>query len=544
MPSTYHIAINLGNGRFARAYTVEGLGAFRLAGAVDVDLDGDRDLVAGRTVWFNRGTFAIDPQPDVSGTLPTEPYDLYDFDHDGDPDVLANTGFVLRNDGTGNLSREPEQIPWGPAGAWYAREGYRGDFDGDGDEDRIVEQADLNGLIGMRLMLNTGGGGFVDGGLAVANGVRFVQTTSSSHRTDLWHVTGDVDGDGDLDIVQGAPTGVAGVTVWWNDGFGHFTQGPISGVAHAPRFLIDLDVDGFLDLVTTLRIGWGDGQGNFLPGPSFSGWAEPNHDLLDVGDLNADNLPDIAFFERGVGDRVLVYLNQGNRTFVERSVQNVYASALWPRGVEIHDFDRDGHQDLLVWPGYWVDGRRNAVFLFGDGSGWFPRRSLQMLDVRAKPADLDGDGDLDVVGASVSRGVPARPFVDGYRLQYGVSTATAAGFAPTLGASGPFLAGAGIEVSLTGAPGAAFVALGVGGAPATLPGFPLPGLVGHVSPVDVVIGLVAAGVPGEEGTGRLRIPVSVPASMAGKAVFLQAWVLDSATLTQLLQTNGLGLVFG
>ena len=66
------------------------------------------------------------------------------------------------------------RLPAAPPGTFWQMEGYRGDFDGDGDTDLIVAHQDPYSFLGMRLFKNTGGGAFVDGGYALPAGTGFV----------------------------------------------------------------------------------------------------------------------------------------------------------------------------------------------------------------------------------------------------------------------------------------------------------------------------------------------------------------------------------
>ena len=72
---------------------MRGLGATTLAGCVDVDGDGDRDLVGGRTVIFNPGDIREVLTTGGSSISRYEPLD--DIDRDGDPDSGLFLGQVF-----------------------------------------------------------------------------------------------------------------------------------------------------------------------------------------------------------------------------------------------------------------------------------------------------------------------------------------------------------------------------------------------------------------------------------------------------------------
>lgn len=104
----------------------------------DMDGDGDADIVTanGPTPLAGAGTLNLIRR--TGGVFQTTPYaipyaahvHLRDLDQDGDRDVVVGRTILL-NDGAGNLSAGPV-----PAGAPQILELKPGDFDGDGDVDQ------------------------------------------------------------------------------------------------------------------------------------------------------------------------------------------------------------------------------------------------------------------------------------------------------------------------------------------------------------------------------------------------------------------------
>jgi hypothetical protein len=71
-PSTFHVCVGDGTGGFDTSVQFAGMGAHHIAGAIDFDDDGDLDLVAGRTVLFNRTTIGrtyCDSSANSSGNM-------------------------------------------------------------------------------------------------------------------------------------------------------------------------------------------------------------------------------------------------------------------------------------------------------------------------------------------------------------------------------------------------------------------------------------------------------------------------------------------
>ncbi|MCB9656075.1 MAG: VCBS repeat-containing protein [Sandaracinaceae bacterium] len=226
-----------------------------------------------------------------------------------------------------------------------------------------------------------------------------------------WAQFGDVDGDGDLDLV----TDDRFRPVWINDGTGVFSAvvdsalaGPDDGpsVVRA-RAMSDLDDDGDLDVV---YVGSGpghvwlnDGAGHFTDsGQALSG---DRGQSVALGDVDGDGDTDMLVFNfasrSGQGaepDRV--WLNDGTGHF-DDSGQRLSGSVLSTHGA-LGDVDGDGDLDAVV------GGFGGGLVWLNDGAGTFrdSGQRLDILDARALSlGDLDGDGDIDVFMTGFGEGV-------------------------------------------------------------------------------------------------------------------------------------------
>jgi uncharacterized repeat protein (TIGR01451 family) len=204
---------------------------------------------------------------------------------------------------------------------------------------------------------------------------------------------GDVDGDGDLDMVCGHSIRTA---LFTNQGNFGFTETNISSNVPNDIGLGDLNGDGSLDIFLAVsgpnRIRFNDGMGG------FSGTGSPiaNEDsrAVALGDVDADGDLDAAVGNLNVSNRI--WLNDGTGNFSSgASVGGASAT----EDIALGDFDRDGFLDLFI---VHSGNQRNQLF-FNNGAGGyadsgqvFPNEDSFGVDL----GDLNGDGWLDAVVAN------------------------------------------------------------------------------------------------------------------------------------------------
>lgn len=283
--------LNDGSGKFTdtgQKLTQYGHGV----GVADLDGDGDLDAAIAchqfRTpskVYLNDGAGVFQEVQDLGdAAISGAELNLLDLNGDGDLDVhimyYDPNGVpdkVYLNDGHAHftdsgLSLNEETIAWG-------------DLDGDGDVDYFGKRWD----VGYGVMLNDGNGRFsagwqMDDSRATLGGVALA----------------DLDGDGDLDalVTNGLrSTGARPSQVFWNDGTGQFTDSgqQLNETLGAELAVGDLDGDGDLDVVVANmdlpnEVWLNDGSGTFTDSGLRLGEVPPRgHSTKpSLGDLDGD----------------------------------------------------------------------------------------------------------------------------------------------------------------------------------------------------------------------------------------------------------------
>ncbi|MFT7619247.1 MAG: hypothetical protein ACI97A_002897 [Planctomycetota bacterium] len=286
--STFMIAHNDGTGIFTNSVTMPGLGADRLAGAVDIENDGDIDLIAGRCVYYADGPL-IEP---VVGIGPLGGFGLQgptDIDGDFDADFLGNINTARLNLANGTFVDSPMSIQ-APSGFVFDHVLCHGDFDNDGHIDFLCQKLDAGTLsfVDMHLIQGNGNGLYVDAGPCTAAGTMFTDSLGLPVNP-KWSLAADVNNDGNIDFVGGTENNVGASLVWVNDGNGFFTAGSSAGPVAQ---VVDLDGDGLNDIIgQDASVRWGKSDGTWFAGQGAGPWPSLTIQVVDYESDGLLNLP-------------------------------------------------------------------------------------------------------------------------------------------------------------------------------------------------------------------------------------------------------------
>ncbi len=394
-PSIFSTGIPIATG-FVRANSVV---------AVDLDADGDRDVVAtaqddGIATHENlNGLGIFGPGTNVVAALP-EAVDAADFDGDGDLDPLsASIGdgkiawYENRLNTGGPFGNTAISIPsYGVFSAAAA------DVDGDGDPDVLAVSG------GLDWYENTDG-------LASFGASQAISTQAAFNRT---AVSADLDGDGDLDVLSGATVLVAFAASpqieWYEnvDGFGSFGPQQIVTTDLAGASMVsaaDLSGDGEQDVLAALltdgEVVWYENAGSaasFTTEKVITTALFGPTDAL-AADLDGDGDADVMASSQS-DDTIAWHENtDGLGTF---GAQQVVTTAVdFPDSIVATDLGGDGDLDLLFTA---FVGDTVGWFENTDGLGAFGPENVVSTQfdgpTSAVAADLDGDGDEDLLSSS------------------------------------------------------------------------------------------------------------------------------------------------
>jgi FG-GAP-like repeat len=132
---------------------------------------------------------------------------------------------------------------------------------------------------------------------------------------------------------------------------------------------------------------------------------------VPVTDLNRDGRPDFVALFAQQHESIVAFLNTGKLAFETRTIYAAPHPNWGSSGIELVDLDKDGDLDVLYTHGDTFDDfvlkpYHGIQWLENTGTFPFVEHALATLPgaQRAQAADMDGDGDLDIVAAAMIAG--------------------------------------------------------------------------------------------------------------------------------------------
>jgi hypothetical protein len=400
-----YVAVMLGNadGTFKAPVSYPTAGTASVAATID-DVNGDNipDLIVASddqhiSVLIGKGdgtfgaatSFAAPlPGSAIPSNTPILALITADLRGIGKKDIVCSNGLVLLGNGNGTFtSLATPAFPFVQSPASGVPPGIAsGDLNNDGKIDLVVGS-------GATIYTWLGKG---DGTFTAGNAYTSIVNYGAVAVTDL-------DGDGNADIYTGTATdgfysgdfiNPAAAYVLMGNGDGTFQGAPaLSSGAYSGNNLADVNGDGVPDLVyntfasvsgtsAAFTVALGNGKGTFTPvstitapdtftinGYKFMGVSKLGATSYAVADVNGDDKSDLVFVDNGLGainpgsgfpitypyPVYFVALGNGDGTFqapVPHAFPQIappadFDNSLTVSGLEIADFNRDGHADLI-----------------------------------------------------------------------------------------------------------------------------------------------------------------------------------------------------
>jgi hypothetical protein len=233
----------------------------------------------------------------------------------------------------------------------------------------------------------------------------------------------DFDKDGDKDIMVAvlgllfpSNDNIGSVVILENDGKCNFKKHVIADkIARVSDVRAgDLDGDGDMDLAVA-QFGYDDGETRWIE--NLGNWTFKSHILqnlsgpinVEIVDMNNDGYPDIVSLVSQEWEEIYCFINDGKGNFQQNLLWGSNNEDFGSSGIYICDLNQDGKPDILYtngdafdyipprgrpWHGVqWLENKGNLKFEY--------HRICTFIGAyNVRPADLDNDGDIDLIACS------------------------------------------------------------------------------------------------------------------------------------------------
>ena len=345
--------------------------------------------------------------------------DWGDFDRDGDPDILmfyissgSHTSVFENKSGTfsdlGVALPIVESSDAGGAANWF-------DYNNDGLLDICLIKNDVVSAK-IKILKKNGDKTFTD--IKCDSVLAIVPGSCGPSFADY-------DNDGDLDILlMGTSEGtfINQSLIYENSGNGKFVDSKImniTGIIKSRMPWGDFNNDGYMDILanetledgTSIIVIYKNNGNKTFTKQTFSYLQGLNDYTLGQagdmrwGDYNSDGFTDILISGQHTGSSgagvTKLYKNNGDRTFQEINISNVYA-LFKDVNLEWGDYNNDGILDILQTGDGWIYGVAGKTRIFYNNKGAFEKEADDsFLGIHqwgmSTAADYDNDGDLDIL---------------------------------------------------------------------------------------------------------------------------------------------------
>jgi hypothetical protein len=268
-----------------------------------------------------------------------------------------------------------------------------GDVDADGDLDIVTPEYDWNGVGRIEWFRNPRIGGGSWEAVPIGDGYR-------AHDVEV----ADMNGDSKLDVVIRGHFGPT--TLFLQQSPTTWTPVPIGAAIDSEGLaLADIDADSHVDIVQNgywLEAPDDPSQGGAWTRHSYDDAWEASTTSATVVDLSGDGRPDVVHaFGESAGAMVWYEAPADPRIGADWTPHPIADPVDYVHTFKAADIDGDGQQDLVFAEMAQSAGKRVGFFRnLGGGLGW----TLQVLGANGshniRVADIGNDGDLDVVGAN------------------------------------------------------------------------------------------------------------------------------------------------
>lgn len=318
--------------------------------SADIDGDGWEDIITGGWWYENPGQAGGTWMRKTIGTPLNNMAAVYDFDGDGDMDILGTTGKV-----------ESQEFVWG-----------KNDGAGNFTIHSNVESGDGDFLQGVTVERFEAGGP--------------LQVALS------WHASG---------------KGVQRLTVPADPVSGTWSWGEISPNSQDEELSAgDIDRDDDKDLL--LGTHWLENGGalwdeHILHDTSGAGTGEKDPDRNRLADINGDGRLDAVVGYEAIGILGKLAWYEQPETASAIWPEHVIANVVGPMSLDVADMDQDGDLDVVVGEHNLSDPSSAKLYVFenqdGAGGSWLAHEVYQGDEHHdgAQVVDIEGDGDLDII---------------------------------------------------------------------------------------------------------------------------------------------------